>query len=233
MPLSKMQLKDIVEDPILQVRSIDSQHVADIRRALAGGHVVPPIVVEKHQGSHRVVCGFHRSRAWRALLGEDGEIEVQVMKFPSTAEAYKFALSENATHGLKLSHYDRVEAALKARRVFHLKIADIAGALHMGMDELKAMISRKTAMRNTPSGKLEPQAIKLSFSPLRGTTLTEHQLRVNRSSPGSPQIRMVKQLINIIECGAWDYDHDEQQECGVKLANLLLDHCRTKKTSAA
>ena len=62
MKTAQVELRDIVLDPILQVRDTDNHTIARYSRCVKQGDKFPPIVIDDKK---RLVCGWHRYAAFK------------------------------------------------------------------------------------------------------------------------------------------------------------------------
>jgi hypothetical protein len=109
-PLSKL-----VEDDSLYPRvKVDGINVRDIEHGIRSGATLPPIVVDERM---RIIDGYHRRRAWLRVLGDGGEVAVDVRSYPDEGAAYMDAVRLNAGHGKRLSSIEQTRAALRLREL--------------------------------------------------------------------------------------------------------------------
>src|SRR6516165_5257646 len=127
MPVSKL-----IEDLSIYPRRIVNQnHVRDLTSALQaaeGADIFPPLTVDRR--SKRIVDGFHRRRAFLAVLGPDAEIQAELRTYHSETELLLDAVRLNCVHGLNLYEIEKRRIVLK---LSDLGVDDdeIAGALHV------------------------------------------------------------------------------------------------------
>src|ERR1700691_5082151 len=77
MAIEKVSPSDLVEDAGVYPRGMVSEvHVADLAYALDAGAQLPVPVIDRE--TQKIVDGFHRVRAHRKRLGENGVIDADV-----------------------------------------------------------------------------------------------------------------------------------------------------------
>ena len=227
-----LKVCELVEDfDLLPRAAIDSQNVAAIRRAIRARSELPPIVVD--QKTKRIADGFHRKRAYEQELGVDHVLKVRAIAFPNATAIYVYACNANSAHGRNLSSYDRVHAANRAQEIYHMNLPAIARALHMTSDDLKTLMVRKTAFRpvidengeevydDKGNVQIKPCTIKNPISGKAGCTLTTKQASVIPSLGGQTQMRLVNELIRLLESDFWDSENPALQQRAAVLWQLL------------
>ena len=218
--LISVKLHELVEDfKLLPRPQVDSQNVGVIRSAIAAGYVMPPIVIDAK--SKRIVDGFHRKRAYEEEFGIDYEIEVLARDYPDEASMYRDACERNTTHGRNLTSYDRAYAALRAKTLYRMKIEHIAASLHMSVDGVKSLLSRKSARTATASG-IGIVPVKRTVSHMAGKVLTKKQVAEMPHLSGQLPLREVNELIRLIESDMWDVGNPSLMERAQVFCDLFL-----------
>src|SRR6266700_122704 len=94
----RISLSELVEDLSIYPRgAVDNVRVDDLCYALDAGNVLPPPLVDR--ATRKIVDGFHRVRAYRKRLGDDGVIDAELEDFASDAEMLLRSAQLNAVHG--------------------------------------------------------------------------------------------------------------------------------------
>ena len=209
-------LASLVEDFSLYPRhGVDEVHVSDLVRSIEAGNDLPVIVVE--EGTLRLVDGFHRARAYRRALGDDGKVEVELRTYASEAELFEDAARLNAGHGRKLNRVDQVRVVYRAREL-GLDDDRIASALAVPTERVKVLAVR---VAETPSG--DHRALKLGAHHLAGRTLTDEQIKVVRQMRGARTGRLVSELRMLLESGVANLNDEGVREGLLRLADLIKE----------
>lgn len=190
---SKAKLSELVEDFDLYPRqSVDSTNVRAIREAIESGMVVPPIVVETE--TLRIVDGVHRRRAHQQLLDADAEVEVLMVKYDNEAELFAHAVQLNATHGKRLSAWDRLRC-IELSRKKGLAWSSLAAALGTTESSLDKLEKDRTGYNR--EGRVVP--LKRAARHMRGETLTDEQEVAQRKLGGNEARFYFQQITLLIE----------------------------------
>ena len=161
----------------------------------------------------RIVDGFHRSRAWRKVLGRGGEIEVDLRTYASEQDLLKEAIELNAKNGRKLDQQDRSRSALLLER-HGVTVKEIAVVLHTTEQRVQELINVRVVLVKPPpdpvgglTGEPEKHPAKPVAYPQPGDSpreLSPEQYRVMASSSGHRTAQTVSQLTNELESGLVD-----------------------------
>ena len=202
MTTKKIRLSDLVCDFDMYPRaSVDSVHVRAIRDAIEAGEQVPPIITDEE--SKRVVDGFHRYRAWRRVLGSDGEVEVEIRSYDSEADLFADAVRLNARHGRPFAPYDRARSIARAVEL-GMTTEKIAECIGLRVDRVKEITMERTS--TAPNGS--KVVIKNTLRHLRGKRLTKAQQQANGRAGGMAPLFYVNQVTNLVENGAMDLENE-------------------------
>lgn len=206
--IRKVKLADLVEDFSLYPRvQVDGSNVADIARAIQAGSSIPPIVADRK--SLRIADGFHRRRAWLQVLGEDGEVEADLIAYKDETDLLRDAISRNATQGRRLDQKDRTRCVLLLERR-GLTSESIAISLHTTVGRVEELRVRVVTV-DSGSGDPEPVPVKPNAWPKAGQqprTVTPEQADVLRSSSGWRTGQTVTQLTRELRSGAINVGDD-------------------------
>lgn len=224
MTRATVRLADLVEDfEIYPRHSVDSAYVSDLARAIQAGDQLPLIRVEKK--TKRIVDGFHRTRAWRKVLGRGGEIEADLRVYASEQELLKEAIELNAKNGRKLDQQDRSRSALLLER-HGVTVKEIAVVLHTTEQRVQELINVRVVLVKPPTqdkGKTagaqplapEKRPAKPVAYPQPGEPpreLSPEQYRIMESSGGHRTAQTVTQLTRELEAGLVDLSLPGLQE---------------------
>lgn len=180
---------------------VQSFHVKEITLALQAGVVLPPVVADRK--SRRIIDGFHRVRANLRLYGPDAEIMAIMKTYESDAEMYIEAMTLNASHGAKLSPYDRARCIAKSEEL-GIELTVVATALNTTLDRVTSIRVEKFAIYHD-----EPRALKRTAAHLAGTRLTDVQDNYVAKSGGMHQLFYVNQVTAMLEADTVDWENDK------------------------
>lgn len=212
------KLSELVLDFDLYPRQqVDSHHVREMQVAREAGATFPPLVIDKK--SKRVTDGFHRERMYRRDGDPSMEVECVEKAYRNEKEMFLDAVRFNASHGRRLTSFDKAHAALLAEK---LGIADnaIAEALKLTADSMGELLATKVAIGG--NGTKTPVAIKRTIGHMAGKKLTKPQVEANKKLGGMNQTFYVNQLITLIESDLIDKEN-EDLIAGLRKLNSLLD----------
>ena len=181
----------VLDEKLLQIRSLNSFVVSHYRQLYRMGTVMPPIVVESK--TNRITSGNHRAKALLMEYGPDYEIEVIFKSYDSEKDRLLDFTRENAAHGYPLDGTSRklVTSALLAEGVTAEEISLILGItverLERKGDENVVVLGK--------SGQQEVLPVKRCF-PKNLAAVTEEQYREHRyKDMALPPVRLADQLI--------------------------------------
>jgi ParB-like chromosome segregation protein Spo0J len=222
----------LVEDFDLYPRTdVDHVNIASLTEAIRAGVTLPPIIAE--EGTHRIVDGWHRRRAYLRALGPDATIEVDLRDYASDDELLLAAIQLNAGHGLRLKVIDqRRMAGMCSRR--GISIERIALALHVTpekVEELRVEVINIAPPPAAPPLEIkqvalpDPLPMKRSVQHLQGQTVSWSQGEAIQRAPGTPYGLLVRQLrdavgqalINREDHGLMAILHELHRELGIYL----------------
>lgn len=201
--MRKLKVSELVLDFDLYPRAtVNSYHVGEMIRSLeAGGVELPPIVACKK--THRVVDGFHRTKAYVRLHGEAFEVDVVEKSYRTEKDIFLDAMRYNADHGLRMDTHDKAHCALKAAAL-GIDDALIAETLHVKPEYIGGLRTDRSAK----SGKLSVP-IKQTIKHMAGKRLTKGQVAANDKLSGMNQLFYVRQVAMLIENDLVDMDNEQ------------------------
>lgn len=186
METTKVKAIDLVMDwnlwPRQSAQRLDSTNLARMKEALRSGFSLPPIIVSKKD--MRIVDGFHRTRAYLDVFGDDAEIEAYLKDYASEADMFLEAGATNHHHGLPMSPKDRAHFISKCRRM-KIPWPAVANALNMDTKRVKEFVAKRTAK----SQDGETVVLPSSAQQYAGKTLSsqeEHYVRTEQGYGGPP-----------------------------------------------
>ena len=229
MTVQTVPLAKLVEDLSIYPRhAVDGTYVGRLVEAVRAGVKLPLVLVEAR--TLRIVDGWHRTRAYRRVLGDEGTLEVEVHTFKSPAEVVRTAITANMSHGRKLDRVDRVRCALMLGEAgFERSV--VALTLQIREEELPKLVLR---MAPVPAGT--PGAVpgtnqlplKRAAAHLTGVTLTARQASAHANLPGTSLSLLARQLTSALANGFIDPANERLLEVlrdlHAALGNYLAAH---------
>lgn len=222
-----IKLSKLVFDNDLYPRcEINKFNVAQLLEKLKAGIDLDPIAVEEK--SLRIIDGVHRWKAYRKRHSDDPGIKVVVYRYQSEVSMLRHAALLNLHHGVQLNKQDQVNVIWKLRNggMVDNDIRDTLGVTKATFEVLSARIAyggkttappsdadtrkqKESGTVRAPTGKVvrddrELVPLKGSTAHLSGETLNSDQVRANDQVMGYPQIRMVNDLIRMIDADILD-----------------------------
>lgn len=117
---------------------IDSERVAHLRAVIEAGGALPPIVVDR--STHKVVDGFHRSRAYFSLRGAHAEIPCVFHAYADRGAMLLDAIRLNASHGKPLTRRDQTRCLALAERL-NVTVEQVAAVMNVRPERVADMAS--------------------------------------------------------------------------------------------
>jgi hypothetical protein len=175
----EVKVSECVLDMALYPRHcVDQGNVQSLREALRAEAKFPPIVLERK--TMRIVDGASRLTATREEQGDEALIRAYLRDYPSEAALLSEAIQLNASHGRRLTTYDRARCIQLAREL-GLTDAEVAKSLRITVEKVEQIVNTRFTMG--PDDKVVP--IKLTSAPvLAGRQATPHQLVANKGAGG-------------------------------------------------
>lgn len=196
---------------------LDQICVSDYVNAMKAGAVFPPIVADKK--SKRIIDGFKRTRATLKAFGADAQIDVEWRTYPDgpagDAALIQDAISLNADHGERFSHYDMRRCVLLAAQ-FGLDQDKLAVAMRITMDRLETIRGQIHTSRSGEQVSGKQASVHLLDEPI-----TNKQRDGIKRAGGGNQLFFVNQVINLIESSLLDTSSERLMERLEVLANLI------------
>ena len=231
MATKTVSISDLVEDyAVYPRRKLDEQHVADLVQALNANATFPPIIAEEK--TLRIVDGFHRTRAYRRVLGDSGKVKVEIRAYDTDAELFLDAAALNAGHGRKLARADQIRIAVRASEL-GLSTEQIAMALSVTaerVEKLQLRILVTDVGTSSDGGRLLVSApSKPVARHLEGRQITAEQAEAIDHGPGQRPVRLVHDLTNWLRAGVLDLTDDKLVDALLELAVLIGERVPVKE----
>lgn len=137
MKTQSISLKHVLEDTRFQFRESSlGKNVPELKRLLADGIDVDPVVIWEQDQGYLILDGFQRVEAARAVRGVDAVIKAKVASFPKDdyRSAFLYAISANQKHGAQLEKPDRAKMARAMLKEFP-KFSNVQIAKRCGLAE--------------------------------------------------------------------------------------------------
>lgn len=189
----RVKLSELIEDLSIYPRgSVNSVHVDDLAYAIDAGNIPPPPVADR--ATRKIVDGFHRVRAYRKRLGNDGVIDVDVQEFADDLAMLLESAKLNSPHGLPLGRYDQRVVLIKAREL-GADDAKIASALRVTPTRLLQVVVRQA------DSDVGPVPLKRGTEHLGGSYLNAEQVAEIRRMRGAPARSKAYELTRLLRQG--------------------------------
>ncbi len=227
--LVRMRVGDIVVEQDTYPRSlVDWHHVSRLLYHLRAGKQLPPPVVRP---DGRLVSGLHRLEAHRKLLGDDGEIEVEVHDFDDRA-AFLAGLVEHSHEQLPYSSTDLIRITIIAE---HLGISDaqLAEAMEVTTERVQHLRGPKVYRPVEVSGELKVEAARPWMQEWDGLTIRPDQYRAYRAASGRNPYQLAHSLRLLIQADLVPGDARTQSELLALSDDLLMYRQRLESSRAA
>jgi hypothetical protein len=126
MKTKKIKIMDLVVDPELQIREINSFTIAEYRESMRSGNIFPTIIID---GKNRIICGHHRVYAYKGIHEPDYKIDCQITDLKTDADLIMLAASDNSKHGRPLTTFEKKTTLfrLKEKNIDIDKISSVLG----------------------------------------------------------------------------------------------------------
>jgi predicted transcriptional regulator len=191
-------------DTLAAVLTEADEHARDTAKALGGGvkfdHPLPPIVIftDGGMGSPNYIGdGYNRFHAHRKAGREAIRCEVHIVEDPRF-EAFRYALSANATHGLPRTNADKrnaVRQALACEKLQGMTLREIAKLCSVNHQTVKNIMDEDAGKKNRIQAEGGPVYLDKnspSPTPHEADTPTERPPTIRIATPrehGEPEER--------------------------------------------
>jgi len=194
------------DEEIWPRHGIDQSWVSRLADAIEAGAKLPPIVADLK--TKKITDGWHRVAAWKKVLGEAAEAEVEFVDYSDETAMLKDAVARNATHGRMLERQDQVRAALKLEER-NVSQREIAVVLNVPEQAVHKMLIKVVLVEDLATGRVVKRAAKPIAYPRPNQdprVLTPRQYDVMRSSGGYRTSQVLTQLSEELESGLVDLE---------------------------
>lgn len=231
---TKIRIEDIYFDEELYPRSnVNWQTSYIYSDAMKTGIKFPPIVIAKFNNKNYLVDGKHRIEANKLLKKET--IDAIVYTGWNKKKIFTEAVRLNVSHGKPLFPYEKRKIALKLME-FKFSQKEISNIIQVSYDKLENFVESR--LTNTITGsevdttgteeltrQIGRVVLKTGLKHLAGQNFSEedaNRLESTQEELGSySQIKVLKEIIHIIEIGMLDITDPEVKELVGELKNLL------------
>lgn len=126
MQTKKVKIMDLIVDPELQIREINSFTIAEYRESMRSGSIFPAVIIDS---KNRIICGHHRVYAYKGIHEPDYKIDCQITDLKSDADLIMLAASDNSKHGRPLTTFEKKTTLfrLKEKNIDIDKISNVLG----------------------------------------------------------------------------------------------------------
>lgn len=196
MQQKKVKLMDLIIDPALKVREIDTYLQARYSEAFKAGAEFPPLVIDS---KNRIICGLHRYSMYRVNCEPDYDILCDITPLKNDADLIMLALEDNSRHGQQLKTIEKQTAVIRLIKKYKVdpeKVSQILGVRVSRVEEWAGMM----VVVREPKGGSHAEPVKKDFKVLaeNKTEVKESDYREHRKFDTVSLGRLCKQIISII-----------------------------------
>lgn len=239
MPIRATPLAHLIEDASVYPRhAVDDTHVGTLVQAIRAGAALPPIVAEAKTG--RLVDGWHRTRAYRRVLGAEGVTDVDHRAYKSEADLLLDAIRLNATHGRRLDRVDQVRIVLLAEEA-KVPLERLAASMNVTVDRITTLRVRvaiaplatsSASGDGTVSGETIQVPLKRPMVHFAGKEMTRDQMVAHGSMAGTSFLLQAHQVRDALRFDLMNREDDRLmdalRELKVELDRYLATLPRTE-----
>ncbi len=216
-----IRLCDIVIDPTLQVREVNTQIVNEYRQQLRAGAKFPRIEVENK--GNRLTKGFHRYYMYKAEWEPNSNVDVTYAEYKDDHAIIQEAIRDNVSHGWRMSTWDKKVAAMRLKEMGDKpeKIAEIMKVSPERVKEWMGMTVIVVGGDNTTTHR----PLKHGFEHMAGESMSEESYSLLKNTERGIPLGVYVDEINRWLTNNWVDLTDAKLM--VKLAELKtnLDKC--------
>lgn len=233
-----IEISSIMIDPNLQTRfSLNASAVADYQAAIEAAQPMPGVTIFYDGKRSYLADGFHRLQAYKQA-GRD-HIPADIHQ-GSRRDAFIYALSANATHGLRRSPEDKKRAVQMALNDLELnelsdrEIAKVCGVSHTFVANVRRSIkehsSRQPLMSEKPAISFEHEVATLPPTEVieePNQQMTQEEFdQIEERDALAEQIDEIKQLKDRLAIAAFDARPEEKELAAITIAELRAENKR-------
>lgn len=219
MQKKKVKLMDIVVDPGIKVREINSFVQARYSESYKAGAKFPPLVIDS---KNRLVSGHHRYAMYRVNCEPETLIECEITPLTKDADLIILALQENATHGEPLKTIEKQEATLRLVNTYKMSPEKVAEILNVRVGKIQEWAGIYVHVIG-PSGKKEKLPVKRNFEHMVQQTSNQEDYSHHRSHDYGIKLQtLCNQVISIIRREKkWIQDEAPLRQLYMELENYF------------
>ena len=213
----KIKLMDIVIDPSIMVREVNSFIVSNYAESMRAGADFPPVVIDKQ---NRLVCGHTRYAAYKKVFGPDYSLTATVSKNTADVDLIMEAAGDNARHGHPLDTYEKkkVVLRLKEHNIEPERISKILGVTVDRVAEWAGMTV--VVIGENQSRRVEP--LKKGFEHMQGSTVKEVDYHKHETRDmGVTVVFHARKLTDILSRDGWVSTDSKTVESLTELQDAL------------
>lgn len=173
---------------------LSQYHVNELAEALQAGAKFPPVVYDKN--TFIIIDGFHRTTAYKQVLGPDAVIPAEALECKSKSEIILKSAEYNSRHGLKFTAWDKARC-ISLARTNQIKEEFMMKALNIPQERFDALKTRIVEVKNEHGKVLREAQLKRGQENIakkmdgRYITIEEESLIESGKTTGlSPEIRI-------------------------------------------
>ena len=217
MQSKKVKIMDLVIDPELQIREINSFTIAEYRESMRSGSIFPPIIIDN---KNRIICGHHRVYAYKGIHEPDYKIDCHVTDLKTDADLIMLAASDNSKHGRPLTTFEKKTTLfrLKEKNISVDKISNVLGVT-IGRIEQWAGLSVTVIGEN----KSTQRPVKNGSNHLVGQTVKEKDYEQMKKVDYGVSVGMLaRQIISVMNReDKWIKDPQVLRELYIEIKNYF------------
>ncbi len=200
-----VRLGDIVFDPNIQIRSVNSVTVSEYKEAMRAGREFPPLILQSE--TNRLVCGYHRYEAYKGIKEPTDKVPCIYKEFKNDLEVIKLAVYDNSIHGRPLSTWDKKNAFDRMVGLGESK-GNIASLLGVTINTIEEWDSLRVLVR-CDNGETKAMPVKRSWRDMVGLTVSEKEYSSHvHGDIGVATERLISQLIRMVNGNKIDQENE-------------------------
>jgi ParB-like chromosome segregation protein Spo0J len=225
----KIKLMDVVIDPSIMVREVNTFIVGNYAESMRAGAEFPPIVVDS---KNRLVCGHTRYAAYKKVFGPDYSLTATVTKNTKDVDLIMEAAGDNSKHGHPLDTYEKKKVVLRLKEhgVDPAKISKILGVTVDRVEEWAEMTV--VVIGQDRQRRVEP--LKSGFRHMAGRTVKEVDYQKHETKDmGVTMIFHAHKLTDVLTRDGWTSTDEKTIEALTVLQEAITAFLRKTKKSRA
>lgn len=191
------------------------------KQSLMLGANFPPIAVtprKNDKGSYLIIDGWHRTQAHKACKKEN--IRVEILPKLTDKQIYIESVRRNTKHGIGLTISDKTLAILRLKDL-KVRPLEIAQIVQISPQQITTLMADRVSYVGTGESKT-PVVIKSIISKkVAGKTITSQQVEAQRNLYSTNQVRLIEEIITMIQNDWIDWGNPKVAEKMVELNKLL------------